>query len=102
MMLGDGLASKRKPAELEALHLQMQEPLAKCVGRHAAKHPAFTGVTITFTIQPDGRIDRLALPELTAPARRLEKCIRKVLSKAKPGPAEGGSLRVSWPMLLAR
>lgn len=102
MMGGDGLASKRKTEEVEALQQRLQGPLAKCVGRHAARDKAFAGVTIRFTIQPDGRIDSLALPDLAAPAEKLERCVGKVLGQAKLGAADGGSMTVSWPMMLAR
>jgi len=98
---GGGLASKRKPEELDKLYQRLAKPLVRCVSRHARRHAGFKGVTVRFTVLPDGRAERLVLPELTEPAPKLEKCVGALLDKVRLKPAAGGELTVSWPLMLA-
>jgi len=100
-MSGSGLASKRNPKEVEKLQAKLQQPVVRCIVKHAQRDEEFTGVTVRFTIRPDGRAGTLQLPELTEPAPKLEACLTKLLDKVALEPAAGGNMIVSWPMMLS-
>ena len=95
---GPGLASTRHPSALDRLQDRLNPEFTTCLLRQLRRDPRFPGVTVRLTVAPAGTLEGFRLLGLSAPAPRLDRCMRAAVDEVALPAAGGGSVTLTWPL----